>query len=233
MPLMSLGSWYLLAFLALTGGVTVFVFAWIRERQASRDRSRYELFALRDHFMWLVIEGTIDRHDPLFERYYDFVNTLVNHTDKCNLALFAELVLKADPLPGQATSFKKHLAKIRKKPKAFQEAINQIYDVIDKTMVRNSTIFRFLKRGVPGVHSVLLICILLRLIGACLKKAMGAAFRVVKRRNGDLARVVVEWSSQHLNNLLTEAREEADAPFVINSRVERVRNSLPYHSATA
>ena len=106
-----------------------------------RVTQKYPLFAVRDTFVRLKLEGKFE-HDPrLYEFLCHITNHLIVHTAELNLRLFLDALATMEPDLTQYNDIKRRLVDA---PQEVQNAEQQLWGSVEYILIQNSTLVRTL-----------------------------------------------------------------------------------------
>jgi len=131
-----------LFFATIIIGLTYVPFYFIYLVRVRRVNQKYPLFAVRDNLVYLRIKGEFD-HDPeLYDYYCRMCNSLILHTQELNLNRFLQAL--KDVTEDDEVCSEDLFNRIIESPKPVQQTICQLYSVITKILLQNSTLLRVL-----------------------------------------------------------------------------------------
>jgi hypothetical protein len=116
-------------------------------RQEQKKHRCYPLFKVRDAWVYLVAAGKLDKGDPLFLYYFDFVNIILRYSSDMTLRRLVAAIHRAEE---QQASLKIQVQGILPQLDSYDPAVKAIvWDIYQATatlLIENSRVLSLLSR---------------------------------------------------------------------------------------
>jgi len=137
--------------LVLIGTVLVVDLLAFRSAREHRMKSqRYQLFAIRDRFVRLVIDGKLTEDNLVYRSFCSAINLLVQAPDKITVETLIE-ARKQGVDPAQQELQSKLLESLKHESEDVQEIARDFYRVIFKILIANTPILGFIFGCIPFI----------------------------------------------------------------------------------